>query len=141
MQRRLDGLQLDVVLVEPSTFGPPQYDIRQPDHLLLNIVACQVSMFPGPQSVGPSPRITGPDLCEWANSRGYRMGADGYTVGREGRSILPTDFLPRRIFGEYLLWFQNHVVEIAAKNVRIAVRRRAAVDLRSCGKTYQITLD
>src|SRR5207248_516820 len=68
-------------------------------------------------------------LYQWARDRGLRLGADGFTVGPRGRELRPTDFLPRRLLGEYLAWFFGQVRERAPGHVKITTHRAAAVDL------------
>ena len=50
-----------------------------------------------------------------------------YKIGSEGETILPTDYLPRRLMGEYLAWFYEALVADAPPNLEI-VRHYAAVD-------------
>src|SRR5215207_7752503 len=85
-------------------------------------------MFPDAATVGAATGPPGPTLFQWAAARGLRLAADGFTVGRAGRPIRPTDFLPRRLLGDYLVWF------LAEQRRRptaldIRVHRTEAVDL------------
>nr|MDQ2955735.1 FAD/NAD(P)-binding protein [Actinomycetota bacterium] len=56
-------------------------------------------------------------------------------AGPASREIRPTDFLPRRVLGEYLGWFLDQVRQRAPEHVRITMHRAVAVDLISapCG--------
>ena len=123
--------QVRVEIIDPSCAGSGVHDTGQPDYLLLHTTCAQVSMFPDSCTVGPDVDEPGPSLHEWVTERGLRMAADGFTVGERGRQIRPTDFLPRRVLGEYLGWFFAEVRHRAPPHVRLIVHQAAAVDLSS----------
>jgi uncharacterized NAD(P)/FAD-binding protein YdhS len=117
-----------VHLVDPAGGGAGVHDPAQPDYLLLNTTAGQVSMFPDAATVGAETGPPGPTLYEWATDRGLRLAADGFTTGRSGRPVRPTDYLPRRVLGEYLVWFLAEQRRRATP-LDIRVHRSEAVDL------------
>jgi uncharacterized NAD(P)/FAD-binding protein YdhS len=118
-----------VEIVDPTCAGAGVHDPAQPDYLLLNTTCGQVSMFPDSCTVGADVDESGPSLYRWATERGLRLAPDGYTVGRLGREIRPTDFLPRRLLGEYLGWFLDQVRRRAPDHVRLTMHRAAALDI------------
>ena len=118
-----------VELIDPRCDGAGVHATDQPDYLLLNTTAGQVSLFPDHNTVGADVSLTGPSLLEWAIRRGLRIAADGFTVGRAGRPIRSTDFLPRRVLGEYLGWVLDEIVSRAPAIVSIRRHRSEAVDL------------
>jgi uncharacterized NAD(P)/FAD-binding protein YdhS len=131
---RLAGLapaQVRVEIIDPACTGAGVHDLSQPDYLLLNTTCSQVSMFPDSCTVGAATGLTGPSLYTWVTERGLRLAADGYTVGAAGRPIRPTDFLPRRLLGEYLSWFFSQLRAQAAGHVRLNVHAATALDLSS----------
>ncbi|NES30208.1 FAD/NAD(P)-binding protein [Micromonospora terminaliae] len=128
-------------LVDPNPAQPHQYDIHQPDYLLLNHACAYVSMFPSVTSVAHAPATSGPNLFEWARERGMRVASDGFTVGGDGRQVMPNDNLPRRVFGEYLLWFHQYLRDNAPDNVRLVSHVSRAVDLQPKGDTSILYLD
>ena len=131
--------QISVEVIDPSGTGAGVHDTGQPDYLLLNTTCGQISMFPDRRSVGAATAAEGPNLHEWAVSRGHRLAADGFTVGPAGRELRPTDFLPRRVLGEYLAWFFSQLRPALAG--RLAVHRTEAVDMASgAGGGLVITL-
>ena len=119
-----------VEVIDPTCTGAGVHDPAQPDYLLLNTTAAQVSMFPDAYTVGAEVDRAGPTLYDWATERGLRVAADGYTVGAEGRAIRTTDFLPRRVLGQYLGWFRAEVLRRAPEHVVVTLHRATAVDLR-----------
>jgi uncharacterized NAD(P)/FAD-binding protein YdhS len=119
--------EVAIEVIDPSCAGAGVHDARQPDYLLLNTTCGQISMFPDPLSVGAGTASKGPSLYEWAVSRGLRLAADGFTAGSAGRELRPTDFLPRRVLGEYLAWFFEQVRP--ALPGRLVTHRTEAVDI------------
>jgi hypothetical protein len=130
-----------VHLVDANPAQPRQYDIHQPDYLLLNHACAQVSMFPADRSVTHAPARSGPSLFEWVRDRGMRIANDGFKVGTEGRHIEPADNLPRRVFGRYLLWFHQLLRENAPGNVCLIEHLSDAADVKRTGETWTLDLD
>ncbi len=132
--------ELCVHLVDPRPAQPVQYDVRQPDYLLLNHSCGYVSMFPARRSVPSAPAMTGPNLYEWALEQGLRVAEDGFTVGIgiTGRLVEPADNLPRRVFGEYLRWFYQFLRERAPENVQLVEHAATAVDLDGDGSVLSL---
>ncbi|MFL6130019.1 MAG: FAD/NAD(P)-binding protein [Mycobacteriales bacterium] len=121
-----------VDVVDPTCDGAGVHDRTQPDYLLLNTTCSQVSMFPDAATVGDEVDAPGPSLHEWVTERGLRLAADGFTVvpeGCEGRPVHPTDFLPRRVLGDYLAWVLGEVQRRAPSHVDIRLHRAEVVDL------------
>jgi uncharacterized NAD(P)/FAD-binding protein YdhS len=118
-----------VHLVERCKAGPAQFDPTQPDYILLNIVCGQASLFPDAASVFGCPPTEGPSLYEWARRRGACLDDDGFTVGDRGRPIERGDFLPRRLYGEYLQWFRAFLIGQANSYVEIKEHQASAIGL------------
>jgi uncharacterized NAD(P)/FAD-binding protein YdhS len=121
--------QITIEVIDPVGTGAGVHDVGQPDYLMLNTTCGQVSMFPGPLSVTADTAGHGPNLFQWAVERGLRMAADGFTVGPAGRELRPTDFLPRRLLGEYLGWYFGQLRRQLPGHVRLVVHRGEAVDI------------
>jgi uncharacterized NAD(P)/FAD-binding protein YdhS len=63
-------------------------------------------------------------------------------IGAGGDPILPTDYLPRRLMGEYLVWFYNTLVDYAPPNLEIVRHYAAAVDISpALGARESVLLD
>lgn len=118
-----------VEVIDPQCDGAGVHATAQPDYLLLNTTCAQVSLFPDAHTVGEDVDAPGPNLYDWVTERGLRLGADGFTVGAAGRAIRPTDFLPRRVLGQYLGWFLAEVLSRAPRHVRVRLHRADAIDL------------
>lgn len=127
------ALTVRVHLVDSSPARPRQYATDQPDYLLLNHACGHVSMFPATRSVAHAPAMRGPSLFDWAHERGMRVASDGLTVGNSGRQIESADNLPRRVFGEYLLWFYEQIRAKAPANVHLLDHVSDAAELTQEG--------
>ena len=131
---------LDIQLVDPHPYGPPQYDSRQPDWLLLNIVCSQVSLFPESISAQGAEPIHGPSLFRWATDRGIRIPSSPPHLMEQGRLVGPDDFLPRRLMGEYLRWFFLQMEQEAPHWCRFTHYNSKANDIRD-GMPYVVRLE
>ncbi|MET9529784.1 FAD/NAD(P)-binding protein [Streptomyces sp. NPDC006649] len=120
-----------VHVVDPRPPGAGFHTPGQPDHLLLNTVCSQLSVFPDAHMVrGPVP-LAGPSLHAWCRERDLRVAEDGFTVRPgEGREIRPNDFLPRRLLSEYLIWAGEEILGAAPACLTLIRHRTMAVDVR-----------
>lgn len=88
-------------------------------------------MFPDETTIKDNSYKKGPNLYSWANSNNYKIKSDGFTVSKsEGRDVLETDFLPRRILGEYLIWFYKEITKDLPRNVKIIPHKSEVVDIK-----------
>jgi uncharacterized NAD(P)/FAD-binding protein YdhS len=120
-----------VEVIDPVADGAGVHARHQPDYLLLNTTCGQVTMFPDADTVGDQVHGPGPSLYQWAVERDLRMAEDGFTVGPIGRPLRPTDFLPRRVLGEYLAWFLDRLLARAPASVTVNLHRAQALALDS----------
>ncbi|MFL6136541.1 MAG: FAD/NAD(P)-binding protein [Frankiaceae bacterium] len=129
-----------IEVVDPICTGAGVHGTGQPDYLMLNTTCAQVSMFPDACTVGADTDAPGPSLYEWVTERGLRLAPDGFTVGEAGRPIRPTDFLPRRMLGEYLGWFAGEVLRRVPDHVRVVLHRSEAVDVEPGPDGFAVAL-
>ncbi|HEY5010274.1 MAG TPA: FAD/NAD(P)-binding protein, partial [Acidimicrobiales bacterium] len=114
-----------VHVIEPGQLGGGVYSAAQPDYLLLNNPCGQLSLYAAPEDdLDPSYAL---GLFEWAVQRGYRRVGYEYKIGSEGEAIAATDYLPRRLMGEYLAWFYESLIADAPANLEV-VRHYTAVN-------------
>jgi uncharacterized NAD(P)/FAD-binding protein YdhS len=119
---------IKIDIVEPAECGQGAHPSHQPDHLLTNTVASQVSIFAQDSVVAGKDGIS---LTQWARLAGYRaFGNRFFPVKSDaGREITDHDHLPRNMLGEYLTWAFDRIIQLLPNNVRIEHHRRRAVDL------------
>ena len=125
----VEPAEIRVDIIDPTGTGAGVHATGQPDYLLLNTTCGQISMFPDQLSVGARTAGRGPSLYDWAVARGLRLAPDGFSVGTSGRELRPTDFLPRRVLGEYLAWFFEQLRHSMPRSVRLVTHRTEAVDI------------
>ncbi|PPS67950.1 MULTISPECIES: FAD/NAD(P)-binding protein [Streptomyces] len=120
------GARLTVHVIDPDPPGPGRvWRTAQSPELLMNTVACQVTLFTDDSVDCSGPIRPGPSLHEWA---GGRLGPDEY----------PT----RADYGRYLEWVFAEVVRHAPPSVRVETHRARAVRLDdSPGDRQALTLD
>jgi FAD-NAD(P)-binding len=114
-------------VVEPGQLGGGVYAMEQPDFLVLNNACGQLSLYASPDEVDQPPYAVG--LHAWAVDRGYLWVGYECRIGTEGEPIRATDYLPRRLMGEYLNWFYDTLVADAPPNLEIVRHRATAVDI------------
>ncbi|MCU1364356.1 MAG: hypothetical protein JWM55_2184 [Acidimicrobiaceae bacterium] len=124
--RHIDGT-VRVHVVEPGQLGGGVYSAAQPDYLILNNPCGQLSLYAAPDH-DEDPRYA-VGLYEWALSRGYRRVGHEYKIGSAGETIQATDYLPRRLMGEYLAWFYDALVAEAPSNLEIVRHYVSATDI------------
>ncbi|MEU6058043.1 FAD/NAD(P)-binding protein [Streptomyces sp. NPDC047097] len=110
------GTPLTVHIVDPSPPGAGRvWRTDQPAELLMNTVACQVTVFTDESVECEGPIRRGPSLHEWAAARRLPLGPDDY----------PT----RACYGAYLQWAFTRAVRNAPSEVTVRTHRTRAVHL------------
>ncbi|MFF8292485.1 FAD/NAD(P)-binding protein [Streptomyces sp. NPDC016309] len=110
------GTPLTVHVVDPAPPGAGRvWRTDQPAELLMNTVACQVTLFTDESVPCEGPVRRGPSLYEWAAARAYPLGPDDY----------PT----RACYGAYLEWAFARAVAGAPPEVTVRVHGARAVRL------------
>jgi len=125
-------LLLDLAVIEPGECGQGVHMARQPQHLLINTLASQVSLFPAPDMVRHAPVCATPTLTEWARQQGYRrVGDEYYRIAGTGAGaeIGERDYLPRSLLGEYLIWSWQQLYANLPPGAQLVHHRHRAVDL------------
>lgn len=119
---------LNVHIVEPGRPGPGVHAIDQPDYLLLNTVASQITMFLDSTVEDAGPLLPGPNLHAWA------------AVHSSWPDVTPNTYLPRRLFGEYLAWVYDYLVRHLRRYAQVSLHRCEAVDLEPADQRYKLHL-
>jgi uncharacterized NAD(P)/FAD-binding protein YdhS len=136
-RKTTESIRLHVV--EPGQLGGGIYTMEQPDYLVLNNPCGQLSLYASPDGDDP-PYAVG--LHEWAVEKGYRWVGYECKIGTAGTAILATDFLPRRLMGEYLAWFYETLLADTPPNLEIVRHFASATDITpEIGGRERIQLD
>lgn len=99
---------VDIHVYEPQRPGPGVHSLEQPEYLMLNTVASQISMFPDRAALDGREGREGPDFFQWCLR--YKSA---------GRSVRANEFLPRQWLGEYLAWTYDVVTQGLPAHVRV----------------------
>jgi uncharacterized NAD(P)/FAD-binding protein YdhS len=134
------GRRFNVVIFEPNEPGTGVHWRGQPDYLMLNTIACQLSMFPDCAALGATEERPGPSFFDWCVMQNIRVDEDGVPCPEGGRPVAETDFLPRRLLGEYLQWTFRYLMREVPQNVTVRIHRERAVEVLSRTDPVSFTL-
>ncbi|MBN3781191.1 FAD/NAD(P)-binding protein [Burkholderia sp. Ac-20345] len=127
-ERDLD-VGIDLHLIDPSTPGQGIHEWSQPEHLLVNTIAAQITMYCDDSVTDSGPVLPGPSFLEWALERGYKKLGGRYLVSDEGESINENTYLSRAVLGEYLTWVYDRLIDTLPDYVNVINHRRNVVDI------------
>ncbi|TVL91732.1 FAD/NAD(P)-binding domain-containing protein [Streptomyces sp. SAJ15] len=120
---------ITVHVVDPYPPGAGRvWRTDQSRRLLMNTVACQVTVFTDESVELAGPLEPGPSLYEWAGSPAAAETLDG-AARAEARALGPDTYPTRALYGAYLEWAFRRVAERAPDQVALRVHRQRAVDL------------
>lgn len=117
------NINISIAIFEPNEPGVGVHSTEQPDYLLLNTVAGQLSMFPQDNTFGShqtcNANISGPTFYEWCQDLQIKIDMNNHVIKESGRHISSTDYLPRRLAGEYLSFTYKTLLAQCPTNVSI----------------------
>ncbi|MGW0585766.1 FAD/NAD(P)-binding protein, partial [Streptomyces sp. NPDC002920] len=134
------GRPVAVHLVDPYPPGPGAvWRTGQPDGLLMNTVASQVTLFTDDSVECAGPPVPGPSLYDWARTL---PGSHPDRVVAEARRLGPDTYPTRAFHGHYLEWVFRHLLRTAPDEVTVHVHRSTAVALEDTSDERQtVTLE
>lgn len=115
---------LTLHLIDPAIPGQGVHEWSQPQHLLVNTVAGQITMYSDDTVEGAGPVAPGPSFLDWVRARGYRCVDGKYIVSSAGLEIGENDYLPRSLLGEYLTAVYDRLIASFPANVTLHNHRR-----------------
>lgn len=125
--------RLDLVVIDPGDCGPGVHSPHQPQHLMINTVASQVTIFPFRDAVHAAPAMPTPSLTEWARAQGYRRCGEQYrqcgASAPGSAAIGDADYLPRQLLGRYLMWAYAQIAAALPAGVTLTHLRQRACDM------------
>ncbi|MFD5899733.1 FAD/NAD(P)-binding protein [Streptomyces sp. NPDC060366] len=131
---RWDTVTVHVVDPDPAGAGRV-WRPAQSRHLLMNTVACQVTVYTDASVRIDGPVEEGPSLYQWAKAlESGTLEADRETthdeqVLTEARRLGPDSYPTRALYGSYLRWAFQQVVTNAAAHLTVRVHPLRAVAL------------
>ncbi|MFJ5297155.1 FAD/NAD(P)-binding protein [Pseudomonas sp. NPDC088368] len=100
--------RVEINVFDPHRPGPGLHSVEQPEYLMLNTVASQISMFPDQAALGGLTGRQGPNFYEWC-----------LRFKSAERVVKPNEFLPRSWLGEYLAWTYDEVIRTLPEQVQV----------------------
>ncbi|WFE30108.1 FAD/NAD(P)-binding protein [Solwaraspora sp. WMMD791] len=116
--------RVEIDIVDPFIDqGSQVWRTDQARSLLMNTIACQISLFTDDSVTCVGPVRPGPRLDEWARALAIIDPAEGYPaeILAQARSLGPNDYPSRALYGYYLRWVLARI--IATADPRILIRR------------------
>jgi hypothetical protein len=134
-----DGRELVIHLVDPFVSdGGQVWRSTQNQALLMNTVACQVTMFVDDTVDCAGPVVRGPSLYEWARSIAL-IGIPNVpeAVRAEAATLGPDDYPSRAFYGRYLQWTREKIIRSAPPAVTFVSHEATAADVRDTHRGLQ----
>jgi uncharacterized NAD(P)/FAD-binding protein YdhS len=126
------GRELVIHIIDPHVLeGGQVWRSSQDRVLLMNTVACQVTVFVDDTVDCDGPVVTGPSLYEWARSIAL-VGSPNVpeAVRAEAVALGPDDYPSRAFYGSYLQWARDRMIWTAPPAVSFESHQATAVDVR-----------
>ncbi|BDX34370.1 hypothetical protein TUM20985_49170 [Mycobacterium antarcticum] len=126
------GQELVIHLIDPHVFdGGQVWRSTQDRVLLMNTVACQVTIFVDDTVDCDGPVVQGPSLYEWARSIAL-VGSPVVpeAVRAEAATLGPDDYPSRPFYGSYLQWARDRIIWTAPPAVSCVSHPATALDIR-----------
>ena len=138
------GRELVIHIIDPHVLhGGQVWRSTQDRVLLMNTVACQVTVFVDETVDCAGPVVSGPSLYEWARSIAL-IGSPNVTEAdrAEATSLGPDDYPSRAFYGSYLQWARRRIMRTAPPTVSFTLHEATAVDVRDTPNGLQeVVLD
>ena len=126
------GSELVIHIIDPHVLeGGQVWRSSQDRVLLMNTVACQVTVFVDDTVDCAGPVVSGPSLYEWARSIAL-VGSPNVpeAVRAEALALGPDDYPSRAFYGSYLQWARDRMIWTAPPAVSFESHQATAVDVR-----------
>ncbi|NRR29647.1 FAD/NAD(P)-binding protein [Oxalobacteraceae bacterium] len=130
---RSSNIPMTIHLIDPAIPGQGVHAWSQPQHLLVNTVAGQITMFSDDTVEDSGPAVAGPSLLDWVHERGYRCVDGKFIISSAGTEIGENDYLPRSLLGEYLTAVCDRLLKSLPANVTVRNHRREVVNISEYG--------
>lgn len=129
LARQWPERRLLIEVFDPQTPGGGVHGSEQPDYLMLNTIAGQLSGFSRafPASTAPMP-----GFLAWCHAQDLRLDQRGHLSGDgSGRPVAFGDFVPRKLLGRYLQDCYRLLLSVCPGHVEIRHHAERIVGCRS----------
>lgn len=119
---------LSIELFDPQLPGGGLHRPEQPDHLMLNTMAGQLSAFCARYPAwlpGETPGLT---FLQWCTAQDLRLNERGHVSDTgEGRPIEFGDYVPRKLLGRYLHDCYGYLLQRCPRHVKVQHHRSTVI--------------
>ncbi|MFF4405192.1 FAD/NAD(P)-binding protein [Streptomyces sp. NPDC001404] len=126
------SMDIVVHVIDPTNFGSGEvWRTDQSPHLIMNIVASQITAFTDSTVTISGPLRDGPNLYAWARMLATGRIPDDYPreVLDEAAATTPDSYTRRSFYGHYLEWVYEHIVSTLPPNMSVREHRRKAMSV------------
>lgn len=118
-RRHLDEPLL-IEVFDPQEPGSGLHLPEQPDYLMLNTMAGQLSAFSAAHPVGEPGETPGLSFLQWCHAQNLRLNERGHlSEDGKGRPIEFGDFVPRKLLGRYLHDCYRYVLQLCPPHLQV----------------------
>ncbi len=129
--RRDPHRPLVIDLFDPQLPGSGLHLPEQPDYLMLNTMAGQLSGFSSAYPAWEPDEAPGLTFLQWCTAEGLSLDERGHSsVSESGRPIEFADFVPRKLLGRYLQDCYRHLLTLCPPHVQVNHRRNLITGCR-----------
>lgn len=111
---------LFIELFDPHSPGGGLHLPEQPDYLMLNTMAGQLSAFSAAHPAWQAGEVAGLTFLQWCTAQKLTLNERGHlSECREGRPIEFGDFVPRKLLGRYLQDCYGYLLRLCPPHVQV----------------------
>lgn len=133
--------KIEINIFDPFSIGGRVWTANQPHELIMNTASQHITLFYDNtiNSLGPS--NSGPNLYEWAHSFADKYITDhnySHIFNDEIKNLGPNDYSSRSLYGIYINWFFDHVLESSSKEIDINFHQYEITDIKKLSSGFKI---
>ncbi|KPC08934.1 FAD/NAD(P)-binding protein [Pseudomonas syringae] len=129
MSRHADQQPLQIEVFDPQPPGSGLHSAQQPDYLMLNTMAGQLSAF---SSAFPACEPAGWTFLQWCGAQDVRLDERGHvSTNGLGRPVAFGDFVPRALLGRYLQHSYRFLLQQCPAHVQVRHYAERVIKCRS----------
>ena len=121
-------LDINITIFDSNPFGVGCHSTDQAEHLLVNTIASQITIFSDHTVQGSGFILEGPSFYEWL-------------CDHTSSSHDPNGYYPRKLLGEYLQWGFRYLCDLAPDTLNIIPVSRRVISASPSPMTWQIKTD
>ncbi|WP_019717083.1 FAD/NAD(P)-binding protein, partial [Pseudomonas syringae] len=129
MSRHANQQPLQIEVFDPQPPGSGLHSAQQPDYLMLNTMAGQLSAF---SSEFPACEPAGWTFLQWCSAQDVRLDERGHvSTDGQGRPVAFGDFVPRALLGRYLQHSYRFLLQQCPAHVQVRHHTERVIKCRS----------